>query len=210
MTYQTDTLPSVGVIIPTRDRPKLLRRALKSVADQHYAGRIETVVVHDGTAVDHGLDQLGTRPVHAVANDRKPGLAGARNTGILCLATDYVAFCDDDDFWDPDKLARQLARATMVDRPELVTCAILVDFDGRQTVRLAGTQQITHDQLTRSIMAMLHSSCMMFDREALVGGIGLIDEEIPGSQNEDWDIKLRSAARMPIAHIDEPLVTVQW
>jgi glycosyltransferase involved in cell wall biosynthesis len=202
--------PSVGVVIPTRDRPELLRRALDAVAHQTYPGPVETVVVHDGTPPDLSLERGGDRPVHVVANGRKPGLAGARNTGILDLATDFVAFCDDDDYWAPTKLARQVERATRADRPELVTCSIVVDFEGRLTPRTAGTDRVTHAHLTRSIMAMLHSSGMFFDRDALVSDIGLINEEIPGSQNEDWDIKLRCSARRDIAHIDEPLVHVQW
>lgn len=202
--------PSVGVVIPTRDRPELLRRALDAVAQQTYAGPVETVVVHDGSPPDRSGERGGDRPVHVVANARKPGLAGARNTGILDLATDFVAFCDDDDYWEPTKLARQIERATRSDRPEMVTCSIVVDFDGQRTPRTAGTDRVTHAQLTRSIMAMLHSSGMLFDREALIAEIGLINEEIPGSQNEDWDIKLRCAARRDIAHVDEPLVNVQW
>ncbi|WP_036508209.1 glycosyltransferase family 2 protein [Nocardioides sp. URHA0020] len=209
MPSPSTTYPSVGVVIPTRDRAELLRRALASVARQTYPGRIETVVVHDGTPVDETVHRDDARPVHAVANTRTPGLAGARNTGILALATDYVAFCDDDDHWEPTKLARQIERATRPDRPEMITCAMLVDFDGHRTPRLAGTAEVTHARLTRSIMAMLHSSGMLFDRSALLD-MGLVNEDIPGSQNEDWDIKLRAASRRPIAHVDEPLITVQW
>ncbi len=46
--------------------------------------------------------------VEAIANTREPGLAGARNSGILALDTDLVAFCDDDDQWLPGKLAAQV------------------------------------------------------------------------------------------------------
>lgn len=207
----TTPLPTVGVVIPTRDRPQLMRRAVASVVGQEYAGVIETVVVHDESEVDHSIESADPRrPVRAIRNSRVPGLAGARNTGILALDTPFVAFCDDDDHWLPQKLGRQVARASEPDRPEMVTCAITVDFDGSRNNRLAGTDSVTHADLARSIMAMLHSSCMFFDRVALVDGIGLINEEIPGSQNEDWDIKLRAAARRPIAHIDEPLTVVQW
>ncbi|WP_205471509.1 glycosyltransferase [Nocardioides sp. SYSU D00038] len=202
--------PSVGVVVPTRDRPELLRRALAAIAAQDFGGRVETVVVFDGTEPDLSLEVDGDRPVRVVRNTRTPGLAGARNSGILALDTDFVAFCDDDDHWLPAKLSRQVERALRADRPELVTCSITVDFDGRRSDRVAGTDTVTHADLTRSILAMLHSSCLFFDRAALVDGIGLVNEQIPGSQNEDWDIKLRAAARGPIAHLDEPLVVVQW
>src|SRR6185437_13198407 len=38
---------SVSVVIPTRDRPEMLRRAVASVLDQEYGGAIEVVVVQD-------------------------------------------------------------------------------------------------------------------------------------------------------------------
>ncbi len=50
----------------------------------------------------------------------------------------------------------------------------------------------------------------MARREALTGGLGLVAEEAPGSQNEDWDMLLRAAKRAPIIHVDEPLVRVLW
>ena len=152
----------------------------------------------------------GDRPVRVLSNTRSAGLAGTRNTGILSLETDFVAFCDDDDHWRPTKLTAQIARAMQDDRPELVTCSITVDFGGSRSDRTAGRTVVTLADLTRSIMAMLHSSSMLFDRTALVDGIGLIDEQIPGSQNEDWDIKLRAARRGPIAHVDQPLTIVDW
>lgn len=57
---------------------------------------------------------------------------------------------------------------------------------------------------------MLHSSTFVLRRAALLEDIGLLDESIPGSQNEDWDLLLRASRRAPIAHVDEPLVRVLW
>lgn len=57
---------------------------------------------------------------------------------------------------------------------------------------------------------MVHSSTYLADRAALLRDIGLLDETIPGSQNEDWDLVLRAARRHPIVHVDEPLVRVCW
>jgi hypothetical protein len=57
---------------------------------------------------------------------------------------------------------------------------------------------------------MVHSSTFVADRHALLGGIGLLDEQIPGSQNEDWDLALRAARRRSIIHVDRPLVRVAW
>ncbi|MCL2536545.1 MAG: glycosyltransferase, partial [Nocardiaceae bacterium] len=194
------------------DRPELLRRTVRSIVAQDHDGGIETIVVYDGTQPDPTLVGLGTarRPVRVVVNDRTPGLAGARNTGVMAADTEFVAFCDDDDRWCPQKVGRQVARASAGDRPALVTCAITVDYEGRFSDRLAGTDRVVHARLTRSRMAMLHSSTFLFRRDALVHEIGLVSERIPGSQNEDWDLLLRTAERGPIAHLEQPLVVVQW
>jgi len=218
------TWPSVGVVIPTRNRPRLLRQALDAVLAQDYPGPLRVLVVHDQSEPDQSLAEAGERPVAVLANWRTPGLAGARNTGILALDTDLVAFCDDDDAWAPAKLSRQVDVLRTRSGAEFVTCAIEVEYDGRYTPRLAGRDAVTIADLARSRMAMLHSSTFVVRRTALTGamsvaaasgagpadGIGLVAEDAPGSQNEDWDLLLRAARRSPIAHVDEPLVQVRW
>lgn len=203
--------PTVTVVIPAHARPRELRDAIASVRAQDYAGRLDIVVVFDRAAPDDTLavdDEQ--RPVRVLVNQRTPGLAGARNTGILQSTGALVAFCDDDDMWRPGKLEKQVALLGRHPEAPLVTTAMSVDYGDHSTVRLAGTNRVTHDMLLASRMSMLHSSSLVFRRSALMGELGLINEDIPGSQNEDWDILLRSSALAPILHIDEPLVTVLW
>jgi glycosyltransferase involved in cell wall biosynthesis len=204
--------PSVGVVIPTRNRPALVRKAIASVRAQDYPGELKVLVVYDQTEPDHSLSAAGGVPVQVLRNWRESGLAGARNTGILALDTDLVAFCDDDDSWSPEKLRRQVTALTAEPGADFATCAIEVEYEGRSTARLAGTDRVTVDDLARSRMAMLHSSSFLIRRAALTVAdeIGLVAEDAPGSQNEDWDLLLRAARRGPIVHVDEPLVRVLW
>lgn len=204
--------PSVGVVIPTRDRRELLARAVESVRVQDYPGPLEVVVVHDRTAPHSELPASRHRPMTVLTNTRTAGLAGARNTGILALHTDLVAFCDDDDRWAPGKLRAQVPALQAAPEAELATCAIEVEYGGRRTPRLADRDRVHLADLTRSRMAMLHSSTFLVRRSALTdpGRIGLVAEDAPGSQNEDWDLLLRAAAHHPIVHVDEPLVRVLW
>src|SRR5690606_10467726 len=90
--------PKVSVIIATHQRPELLRRAVDAVLEQRYDGPIECVVVFDQTPVDDSLVRDDVeRTVAVVPNTRTPGLAGARNSGILAATGELIAFCDDDD-----------------------------------------------------------------------------------------------------------------
>jgi len=204
--------PSVGVVIPTRNRPELVRKAIASVRAQRYPGALRVVVVYDQTEPDYLLASAESPPVLVLTNWRTPGLAGARNTGILALDTELVAMCDDDDRWAPDKLRRQVAALLAEPDADFATCAIEVEYEGNTTPRLAGQSRVTIDELSRSRMAMLHSSTFLIRRETLTSadGIGLVAEDAPGSQNEDWDLLLRAARRAPIVHLDEPLVRVLW
>jgi glycosyltransferase involved in cell wall biosynthesis len=198
--------PSVGVVIPTRDRPQELRRALAGILGQDYPGEVEVVVVFDGCRPDRSVEQQGVRTVE---NTRTAGLAGARNTGILSLGTDLVAFCDDDDEWLPGKLEAQV-RSLTTSGADFVTTGVLVSYGDRTVPRLAGTSVISREQLFRSRMAMLHSSTFLIARQPLLETIGLVDEAIPGAQGEDWDLLIRAAGVQPIVHVDEPLVRVFW
>jgi hypothetical protein len=85
------------------------------------------------------------------------------------------------------------------------------------TIRLANSSEVTVTDLARSRMAMLHSSSFVFRKQAMVsggsegsGGFGLVDESLPRSMAEDWDLLIRAARRRPIQHVDEPLIDVLW
>jgi glycosyltransferase involved in cell wall biosynthesis len=199
-------LPSVGVVLPTRNRPELLRRALDAVFAQEYAGELRAVVVYDQAEPDKGL---AADRVRVIANTRTPGLAGARNSGILALDTDLVAFCDDDDVWLPGKLAAQVEALGAARGGELASCGVLIDYAGKQVPRLAFAGRVTFEDLIRSRMVMVHSSTYLARRTALLD-VGMVDEEIPGSQGEDWDLALRMARRHPIVNVDHPFVRILW
>lgn len=202
--------PSVTVVVPTRDRPEMVRRAVDSVLAQDYPGPLEVTVVFDGTDRDRSLEQDGERPVRTISNARKPGLAGARNTGIQESEAGLVAFLDDDDHWLPEKLSTQVRALLARPGAPFATTSMVIDYENRSIPRLAGRDEVHHIDLVRSRMAMLHSSSFLVDRQAMLDRIGLVDETMPGSMAEDWDLLLRAAKVHPIVHVDEPLIRVQW
>jgi len=208
--------PSVAVVIATRDRPELLRRAVASVLAQRYPGDIEVLAVFDQCDPDADLarDEPAAggaqRRVRVLANARTPGLAGARNTGITTAATDLVAFCDDDDLWLPGKLAAQVDLLGSDPELELVTTGVLVEARGRVSTRVLDRGRITHDELLHSRVSEAHPSTYLARRDSVLEGIGLVDEELPGSYAEDYDWLLRAARRADIGAVTLPLVKVFW
>jgi glycosyltransferase involved in cell wall biosynthesis len=203
--------PPVSVVVPTRDRPQLLRRAVTAILGQRYEGPVECVVVFDQSRPDLPWGELpADRRLILIGNRRTPGLAGARNSGILAATGALVAFCDDDDEWLPEKLARQVER--LLARPDAAvsTTGILVRYKDRTTTRLAPTTVVTHRQLLLSRLTELHPSTVLARRRQLLDGIGLVDEQIPGSYAEDYEWLLRAARHAPILAVPEPLVVIHW
>lgn len=93
------TAPEFTVIIPTRDRPRQLRRALRALAQQSLSrGCFELIVVDDGGAAPLGdvvaafAGQLDVRLIRQA--NRGPG--AARNAGLREARGLFIAFTDDD------------------------------------------------------------------------------------------------------------------
>jgi glycosyltransferase involved in cell wall biosynthesis len=202
--------PSVSVVVPTRDRPLLLRRALASILGQRYPGDIECLVVSDQSEVPAPvIEPAEGRRVQVLANERSPGLAGARNTGALAGGGDLIAFCDDDDEWLPDKLRLQAEARARWDAL-VVTSGISVCFRGREVVRIPAGRSVTFNDLLHSRRAEIHPSTIVTERKALLDRIGLVDECIPGSYAEDYEWLLRAAKARTLTAVPEPLVRVHW
>jgi glycosyltransferase involved in cell wall biosynthesis len=101
--------PAVSVVIPTRNRPRLVHRAVESVIKQTYSD-LEIIVVIDGPDLETGnlLETIEDPRLRVVALEKSLGGAGTRNTGVTNSLGRWVAFLDDDDEWLPNKLERQL------------------------------------------------------------------------------------------------------
>jgi glycosyltransferase involved in cell wall biosynthesis len=203
--------PKVSVVVPTRDRPEPLRRAVAAILGQTYEGPVECLVVFDQSDPDLPWPDLPPgRTLILRRNDRSPGLAGARNSGILAATGELVAFCDDDDEWLPEKLTRQVARLLATPGAAVSTTGILVRYQDRTTTRLAPTILVTHRQLLRSRLVELHPSTVLARRDRLLSQIGLVDEQLPGSYAEDYEWLLRASRHGPVLAVPEPLAVIHW
>ncbi len=103
--------PLVSVVMPAYNAALTIDASILSVLTQTY-GRLELLVVNDastdGTA-EVVARYLSDRRLRYFNNKRNKGVAEARNVAIRKASGDYIAFCDADDRWLPDKLALQLA-----------------------------------------------------------------------------------------------------
>ncbi|GAA0292881.1 glycosyltransferase [Kineococcus aurantiacus] len=96
------------------------------------------VIVLDNASTDGTADALrAEHPRGTARGDRLDVVvlpenqgAVARNTGVASARTPYVAFCDDDTWWDPGSLARAADLLDADDRVAVLTARILVEPGG--------------------------------------------------------------------------------
>jgi glycosyltransferase involved in cell wall biosynthesis len=207
----SDSLPLVSVVVPTHNRPLPLNRCVAAIMEQTYAGNIECIVVFD-QCDPHPIDVEVPehRSLRLLTNQRKPGLAGARNTGILAADGEFLAQCDDDDLWLPEKLQRQLALLERDPSTLLVGCHIILDGAQTSTVPAEQPRHVELADLLRSRVSALHPSTLVARRAAVTDLFGLLDEELPGSYAEDYDWLLRAARHTAIELVPDTLVRVTW
>lgn len=97
--------PKVSIIMRTKDREILLKRALFDVSRQTYAN-FELIIVNDGgvaKTVDALLEKhnyLEGR-AQAIHNPQSTGMEHASNQGISAATGKYICIHDDDDTWNP-------------------------------------------------------------------------------------------------------------
>jgi glycosyltransferase involved in cell wall biosynthesis len=106
---------SVSAIVATYNRFDSLLDTIKSIQMQTYPV-LEIIVINDGSNDPRykTLDISGVIVLHNEKNTKEvygfPNISQVRNRGIDIAKGDYIAFCDDDDLWLPEKIDLQLKR----------------------------------------------------------------------------------------------------
>jgi glycosyltransferase involved in cell wall biosynthesis len=190
---------TVDIIIPTYNRASFLPETLKSVQTQTYKDWF-CWVVEDGESQE---TRDAVRPFLA---DRRfiylPGKhigypAAPRNRAILQGSARFVAFLDDDDFWLPEKLERQ------VEFLERNTECVLV---GTNAFRWDGmgakeTAPVYHQKISFGLIPykklvqenVFIISSVLTRRESLIQA-GPFNENLTPPVGEDYELWLRLGA----------------
>lgn len=198
----------VSVVTPAFNVGWCVGRAIDSVLGQSLR-ELEIIVVNDGSTDD-------TRDVLAAYGDSiraidqaNGGMSAARNTGIRAARGAFIAFLDADDWWLPEKLARQID--LMQRRPDVGFCSTTarVENPRGELITLWRCRHQDSDILQTLFAenAAIAGGCSaVVVRRELLDRVGLFDESLRGF--EDPDLWMRLAAVSGYACIDEPLAVI--
>ena len=173
--------PLVSVIVPVYNGEKYITEAIDSIIQQEYLP-LEIIVVDDGsTDGTSGLIHRHDNQVRYVYQENQ-GPAAARNRGITESKGNFLAFLDSDDLWPSGKLKNQTA--CLLETPDLdVVTGHTSVFQSRDKISK------DPDVLRNGILSVQLGSALF--RKSAFDKVGLFDEELPCSEDQDWFLRAR-------------------
>lgn len=191
------------IIIPTHDRPQLLKRTLESLIAQTCQD-FKVVIVSDTPGYlppYQELSQLDKRFDYVLRSTGAPGPAASRNLGLAIADAEYILFLDDDDTYRPDHIARLKARLQK-DKPELLFCDFQVQNEDRTVYPpklLPGGQKVSIADVTYDsvyVRNRIPNSCIAYRSDVLRG----VRNETDLIIYEDWDFLLAAMRGRSLVH----------
>jgi glycosyltransferase involved in cell wall biosynthesis len=190
--------PVVTVVITTRDRHELAQRALSSVLGQTMAD-IEVIVVDDGSTEPYTPGTDNGR-VSLIRHEKPLGPSAARNAALSKANGEWITFLDDDDVWLPQMLETSLAAVKMsqLERPVSVLSGIeIVAPDGvvlktRMPPTLPKGKHFFLEDLDEHGSFQTHATLVA--PTEVVRQIGGFDEELRGSEHDDFFLRLNAVS----------------
>jgi glycosyltransferase involved in cell wall biosynthesis len=217
----------VAVVVPLYNGERFLAETLRAILDQRLPPA-EVIVVDDGSrdggpAIAAGF---GNR-VTLLSPGGNGGVQAARNAGIAAARSPWIAFCDQDDVWDPAYLEHQVRLVRAAPEADFVFGNFRMLRDGVLDADTKFDQAPSWfwDQAGRRILP----EGWVFDRsiagltftwhpifpsatlvsKALLTAIGGFDTAMRGLRPEDGEFTLRCLYRARAAALPEPLVTIR-
>jgi len=200
--------PQVSVTIPVYNGSVYIAKTVASILEQTFTD-FELLLVNDGST-DDSLDLINelkaTDERIKVFTKTNGGIASARNFGVSQARGTLIAFCDQDDLWEPGKLEAQVPR---FDDPKVALCYTdafsLTLATGEQQYRIREKHEgrVFDDLLYWNFI----SSCSVMLRKSALDAIGGFYDDRRLMGVDDWHCWLELALRHEVAYVPEPLCT---
>lgn len=209
MTIAPETHPvrrRVSVVVPTFDRPALLRTALASIRavegpDLHF----QILVGDNGSAPETEAVAAEFGAVYRRVSRR--GAAAARNACLRAADGDFIAFLDDDDAWLPANIRAQIrVLDAHPDMEGVLAQAVSTDAQLDQPgLPWPDPDPGTGDALLRRMLGGYFPQLgTLVVRGTVPAAIGLFDEALLYGQDLDW--QLRIARRRSLSFTPVPVM----
>lgn len=200
-------MPNVSVIIPTRNRPRTVIRAVESVLSQTYSD-LEVIVIVDGPDPEtiEALGNIRDGRVRVIILEESTGASEARNLGALVSLGRWVALLDDDDEWLSTKIEKQIAVAERSGAPyTLVLCSFLLKTTAGQSIvprRFPRPCEPISEYLFGAPRNGFQTSGFFCSRSLMLEEPW---KRLKGLQDIDWFLRVAARPDVALRFVKEPL-----
>ncbi|MCE5394424.1 MAG: glycosyltransferase family 2 protein, partial [Acidithiobacillus sp.] len=198
---------SLGIILPTCNRPHFLCDAIDSIRAQDFPDWQLIVINDGGEDISSTIRKYNDKRIQLIQFNQKYGVSEARNIGLRMVTSDWVTFLDDDDLYLPGYFSYLASVADSAD-------VLIFDSIYSSEVIVEGVRKV-HDQ-SRPYAEL------PYDPELLLGGNYIPIQTVVFRRSsvpiffdpmlevyEDWDYLLRLCLDRKVTKISQPFVDIR-
>jgi len=197
----------VSVVIPVYNGAEYLEATVNTILAQDY-DNIEILLVNDGSK--DGSEKIINTLAENNSNikgfhKQNGGVAAARNYGIERANGALIAFCDQDDFWLPTKLSKQIP-LFQNEKVGLVYCGAIADYSHlNKQDKPNFDNKYRGDVFDKLIQVNMFTCCTAIARKSLLQETQAFDDERSLMGVDDWLAWLKLALVCELDFVPEHL-----
>jgi len=216
MKDHSESLPAISVIMAVYNQRDYVSAAVESVVNQSF-NDWELIICDDGSSdgsseILRSYENMYPQKIKVLRNQRNLGVSRARNMALSGSRGKIIAFLDSDDWWEKDKLDKQLTLLKGSPDAGFVFTMVNVIKDGniseQERIIVEGNfnKLCALPKLIRRYLLKQDNICfssLMAKREAIEAA-GFFDEEL-SYQVEDWLLLLKMSCLFGFACVGQKL-----
>lgn len=199
----------VSAIITTHGRLELLKKAIQSVKEQTY-NDMEVIVVDDCSedGTKEWFEYVNDPSIHYIYIPKEKSLGGnhARNVGIAEAKGEYIAFLDDDDTWEKNKIEEQVKILDTDPTIGLVYCGHTKQYENGTDIVYIPNNDFTGNLAQKVFCMVFCTTSMIMLRKDVLDKAGVFDEELKFWQ--EYDLIIRVCQYCKVGLVPKSLVNI--
>ena len=176
----------ISVIIPTYNRYDRLRTSIHSVLSQTYQNfEILLIDGSNNNRVFKLLEDFNDTRIKYIKNYNHTGVSSSRYLGVLKSSNNFIAFLDDDDTWEKNKLQLQYQKIQSSPNIDMVLCNYTIN-----NVISKRTTNVSLEKYEKNFTQNILYSPGPFYQCILIKKKLLLDNSLfdgKATPSEDWD-----------------------
>ncbi|UTW59026.1 glycosyltransferase [Kordiimonas sp. SCSIO 12603] len=198
--------PDIDIIICAYQTGERIRATIDAILAQTYEN-FRLLIIDDASGDDTVdiIREYEDQRVQLVENEVNMGVVASRNKGLALAEADFIATCDHDDHWKPEKLALQIAYMQAHEECGLVGCF----WDRYKNEQYDSTASISYHSSAYIGWYLYYRNCLLHSgllfRRSVVEACD-IEYSSDVTFGDDWKLCLDFANAGEVGVVPESLV----